>query len=123
MVSAAIAAFFYLRVAVLMYAPSEAEPAGDGAAVTPPARLDSGAQIGWASPDGVSASVSTLNAQLVLDDEPPASTGEETPSIIKVPALSGLAIGLCVAFTVAFGVAPAPLLDFANHASLLFLGH
>jgi NADH-quinone oxidoreductase subunit N len=123
MVSAAIAAFFYLRVAVLMYAPGQADPATDEEATSPPARHDSGAQIAWASPDGVSASVSTLNSQLVLDDEAPAPTGEETPSIIKVPALSGLAIGLCVAFTVAFGIAPAPLLDFANHASLLFLGH
>jgi hypothetical protein len=24
---------------------------------------------------------------------------------------------------VLFGIVPAPLLDFANHASLLFLGH
>ena len=34
-----------------------------------------------------------------------------------------MAIGVCVAATVVFGIVPAPLLDFANHATLLFFGH
>jgi NADH:ubiquinone oxidoreductase subunit 2 (subunit N) len=126
MVSAAIAAFFYLRVAVLMYASKEpAEGAAEGAAgfVAPPARTDAGAQIPWASPDGVSATVTTLNAELLLAGEAPAASGEETPSTVRVPFLSSVAIGVCVAATVIFGIVPAPLLDFANHASLLFLGH
>ena len=121
MVTAVIAAFFYLRVAVLMYASKE--PA-EGAAgfVAPPARTDA-AQFPWASPDGVSATVTTLNAELLLAGDAPATSGEEMPSTVRVPFLSALAIGVCVAATVFFGIVPAPLLDFANHASLLFFGH
>jgi NADH-quinone oxidoreductase subunit N len=126
MVSAAIAAFFYLRVAVLMYASKEPEEDGGiaVAAATPsPARTPAGAQIGWATPDGVSATVSTLNAELLLAGEPSAPSGEETPSVVRVPVLTSVAIGLCLLATVVFGLVPAPLLDFANHATLLFLGH
>jgi hypothetical protein len=67
--------------------------------------------------------VTTLNAELLLADEPAASSGEETPSVVPVPVLTWVAIGICLAATVAFGIVPGPLLDFANHASLLFLGH
>jgi NADH-quinone oxidoreductase subunit N len=122
MVTAVIAAFFYLRVAVLMYAsdePVEGSPAFEAT----PDPSDSTAPITWASPDGVSATVSTLNAELLLTDDAPAATGEVTPSKVPVPFLTWLAIGVCVVATVVFGVVPAPLLDFANHASLLFLGH
>jgi NADH-quinone oxidoreductase subunit N len=122
MVTAAIAAFFYLRVAVLMY--SSKEPAdGEAGFVAPPARTDAGAQIPWASPDGVSATVTTLNAELLLTGDAPAPSGEQTPSTVRVPFLTWLAIGVCVVATVLFGIVPAPLLDFANHASLLFIGH
>ncbi len=124
MVTAAIAAYFYLRVAVLMYAgddPSEEDPGAP--APVGPARLDSGAQIGWASPDGVVHTVSTINAELLLVDEAPTEDGEETMSVVPVPALTAVAIGLCVAVTVVFGLIPQPLLDFGNHASLLFFGH
>ena len=40
---------------------------------------------------------------------------------MPVPALTGLAIALCTGVTVLFGVWPQPLIDFANHATLLFL--
>jgi NADH-quinone oxidoreductase subunit N len=122
MVSAAIAAFFYLRVAVLMYA-SAPDDAGSGEPSGRPIETGTGTPIGWATPDGVGATVSTLNAELILADDAPAPTGEETPSVVKVPALTSVAIGLCLAVTVVFGIVPGPLLDFANHASLLFLGH
>jgi len=118
MVTAAIAAFFYLRVAVLMYAGTSEPESG-----APPARDDSGTQIAWASPEGVSGTVTTLNGELLLATEAPALTGEDTPSVVPVPPLTWVAIGLCVGVTVFFGVVPSPLLDFANHASLLFLGH
>jgi NADH:ubiquinone oxidoreductase subunit 2 (subunit N) len=122
MVTAVIAAFFYLRVAVLMYASKEPAEGREGF-VAPPARTDAGAQIPWASPDGVSATVTTLNAELLLAGDAPPASGEETPSTVRVPFLSSVAIGVCVAATVFFGIVPAPLLDFANHASLLFFGH
>jgi hypothetical protein len=102
-----------------MYASSAEDgeqPAGDPAAsaVSDP---------GWATPEAVSEDVATLNAAILLADEAPAPTGEETPSVVPVPALTAVAIGLCVAVTVVFGVWPAPFLDFARHATLLFLAH
>jgi NADH-quinone oxidoreductase subunit N len=124
MVTAAIAAFFYLRVAVLMYAspatgnePSENAPAPVEIASRPEPGLSN-----WATPDGVSGTITALNSDLLLPDAPAEATGEETPSVVPVPVLTVVAIGLCVAVTVVFGIIPAPLLDFARHASLLFLG-
>jgi hypothetical protein len=40
---------------------------------------------------------------------------------VPVPALTAVAIGLCVAVTVVFGVIPGPLVDLAHKATLLFL--
>jgi hypothetical protein len=81
------------------------------------------APLASAGPDVVAATVTTLNAELLLADDPAASTGEETPTVVPIPVLTSVAIGICLAVTVVFGVIPAPLLDFANHATLLFLGH
>ena len=67
-------------------------------------------------------SISTLNAEILLADEAPAVTSEATPSVVPVPALTAVAIGLCLAVTVVFGVWPAPLLDFCRQATLLFIG-
>jgi NADH-quinone oxidoreductase subunit N len=119
MVTAAIAAFFYLRVAILMYAPTpapdEAPPAAPRPApVTAP---------GWATPEGVSGTITTLNNEILLTGVAAADTGEESPSIVPVPVLTALAIGLCVGVTVVFGIIPAPLVNFAHDASLLFVGH
>jgi NADH-quinone oxidoreductase subunit N len=118
MVTAAIAAFFYLRVAVLMYAPKADDGEQPPAARTAPAAGPSS----WASPGAVSGTISTLNAEILLADEAPAATSEETPSVVPVPALTAVAIGLCLAVTVVFGVWPAPLLDFCRQATLLFIG-
>jgi NADH-quinone oxidoreductase subunit N len=118
MVTAAIAAFFYLRVAVLMYAPKADDGEQPPAARTAPEAGPSS----WASPGAVSGTISTLNAEILLADEAPAATSEETPSVVPVPALTAVAIGLCLAVTVVFGVWPAPLLDFCRQATLLFIG-
>ena len=118
MVTAAIAAFFYLRVAVLMYATSSDTKEIDADdAVTEP----SAPSTGWATPDAVSGTITKLNDEIVLTGVEVPATGEETPSVVPVPALTAVAIGLCVAVTVVFGIWPAPLLDFAHHASLLFV--
>ena len=119
MVTAVIAGFFYLRLAALMYAGTSH---GDGV-VPVPARHDNGTQVALASPDGVTMTENKLNRDLLMTDEPAAHFGEETPSVVPVPVLTSVAIGLCVGVTVVFGVWPEPLLNFANHASLLFLGH
>jgi NADH-quinone oxidoreductase subunit N len=120
MVTAAIAAFFYLRVAVIMYAAK----GGGGDAADPQAVASPvSTSYEWASPDAVSGTVATLNDQLVLADEAPAEAAAALPAPVPVPALTSLAISLCVAVTVVFGVWPQPLLDFGNHATLLFLSH
>ena len=69
MLGAAVAAFFYLRVIVLMYGP-------------------------------------------------PAEGEEQTA--IPVPRSAGIALGIALAFTLVVGILPAPVIDFARHATLLF---
>jgi NADH-quinone oxidoreductase subunit N len=174
MVSAAIAAFFYLRVAVLMYSPlpegreehgvqPPAEdavplfsPAGvEGAEPVPPvvpvevtpAVVAAAGTVGgrplWTGMDRTIVAVDLLNAELLLDDHPmtralvgdggtglgPGREGalaggavavEPSAGRAPVPALTALAVGLCVAVTVVFGFWPGPLTSFAHHATLLF---
>ena len=118
MVTAVVAAFFYLRVAVLMYAsgglgePEAAAPAATGQQSPTPAS--------WAGPEQAAGTVATLNGQLLLADEEPEGE-DELPAAAPVPALTGLAIALCTGVTVLFGFWPQPLIDFASHATLLFL--
>ena len=56
----------------------------------------------------------------VLTDAPPASDVEDRGPV-PVPALTAVAVGLCVAVTVVFGIIPGPLLNFAHQATLLLL--
>jgi NADH-quinone oxidoreductase subunit N len=151
MVSAAIAAFFYLRVAVLMYTPLPApgsvsgdepdaeapEPltAGDvGPADLPGATGPHTPDLGaihsgpaptpvWAGTPGLVAATTQRNAALLLDDDPVTVVEEEEPAadVVPVPALTAVAIGLCVAVTVVFGIIPGPLVDLAHQATLLFV--
>jgi NADH-quinone oxidoreductase subunit N len=90
MVSAAIAAFFYLRVVFLMYSSGapvvEVAPAG-GLPVTP---------------------AGTGTAVLVAEQE-----------VVVVPTATAVAVSLCVGVTVVFGLWPAPLTGFAHLAQLL----
>ncbi len=125
MVSAAIAAFFYLRLAVAMYSPvgmigdvaPVAEPdvpvlAGAGA-VGPGAMAAGEATAAPRSSDGAFS----LRA---LTDDPPLPEVTER-GVVPVPPLTALCIGICVAFSVIFGIIPAPIVDFAHHATLLFI--
>jgi formate hydrogenlyase subunit 3/multisubunit Na+/H+ antiporter MnhD subunit len=145
MVSAAIAAFFYLRVAVTMYSPvgrigdtggddldedgDWADPDGSPAGSTTPADAPVGvAPAGAAAPaaaaaagevdppDSVFDRVSSLQT---LTDAPPADSVVDR-GVIPVPWLTSLVIGISVAFTVVFGIIPGPILDFAHQATLLF---
>ena len=116
MVSAVIAAFFYLRVVLLMYS---ATPAVALAALS----------AGSGSP-GPSPEASPWGA-LVLP-----TTGDGAPSVHEAPAPAGSSSGvgpavdapppatiavlvLCVAVTVLFGVWPGPLTGFAHLARLI----
>lgn len=112
MLSGAVAAFFYLRLAVTMFSPVGPEgdvPDGDApllaAPVLPPTD---------ANRDDEPASI------LVLTDDAPAAE-VESRGLVPVPPLTAAAIGLCVTFTVVFGIVPGPILDFARQATLLLL--
>jgi NADH-quinone oxidoreductase subunit N len=117
--SAAIAAFFYLRVVVTMYSPVGEVgdvPDGDAASLSslatpvPPSGIISGATA-----DAPADTVASLS---VLTEAPPEPSVAER--VVAVPRLTVAAIGLCVAFTVVFGIIPGPIVDFAHQATLLF---
>jgi NADH-quinone oxidoreductase subunit N len=125
MVTAVVAAYFYLRVAVLMYAggglgePEAVVVAATGTDDGSPAPT-SMATTNWGSAETASTAVSTINEHILLaDEEPEGEDGQ--PEAVPVPILTGLAIAVCTGVTVVFGFWPQPLIDFANHATLLFL--
>ena len=112
MVSAAIAAFFYLRLAVTMYSPVGA--AGDEA----PGAGGGGAPDTLPEDDAASGRMLEPASLAVLTEDAPSASVDER--IVRVPGLTWVALGLCVGFTVVFGIFPAPIIDFAHHATLLF---
>ena len=128
MVSAAVAAFFYLRVAITMFSPvgeiadsattphpADGYTAGDG----------DDPHAGRAMPAGLSGDGDSgdrgdaVSSLLVLTDAPPGESVLQR-GVVPVPALTVLAVGISVAFTVVFGIIPGPILDFAHQATLLF---
>ncbi len=111
MASAAVAAFFYLRLAVTMFSP--VGEYGDAPSDSGGIETDDDA-IAAAGIDGGMASLQ------VLTDAPPVAE-VEARGAVPVPPMTTVAIGLCVAFTIVFGIFPAPILDFAHHATLLLL--
>ena len=64
------------------------------------------------TPDDQPASI-----QVLTDAAPEADV--EAHGQVPVPALTKVAIGTCVAFTVVFGIIPGPILNFAHQATLL----
>jgi hypothetical protein len=139
MVSAAIAAFFYLRVGITMYSP--VGPVGDpipgevdGTSTATSAPVAGGGEAGEAlgGPAGV-PDVSeerpgldrrpgeAERTSLALMTEAPANA-DVAHRVVKVPALTWVAISICGAFTVVFGIIPEPIIDFAHQATLLFIG-
>jgi len=132
MLSAAVAAFFYLRLAVVMFSPvgpvgdrSGADPLEPGAAAGSPSGVPHGSPV--PEPAGTAPATGTAPgdepggsgaALALLTDGPPSE--EVASRRVRVPLLTTVSIGLCVAFTVVFGIVPAPIVDFANHATLLF---
>jgi NADH-quinone oxidoreductase subunit N len=117
MVSAAIAAFFYLRVTVTMYSPvgAVADPVEgeDGSVAAADGSIAEGSS---ASPPPTTDAVASLQ---ILTDAPPSEWVVERGAV-PVPALTWVAIGLTVGFTVVFGIIPGPILAFAHQATLLF---
>jgi len=99
MLSAAIAAFFYLRVALLMYG---TEGAADAPAAGDDSTLAGLAPI--ASLDGATATLTLLDPPAVED-------------AVRLPV--AVALGICAAFTIAAGLS-SPMIDIARHATTLF---
>ncbi len=122
MVTAAVAAFFYLRVVVAMYSPvgpvgDVAGTGSDGAAAGQVATSEaatSGALTDGALTDGAYREPAGLS---VLTDDPPAD--DVASRVVPVPVPTTVAIGICVAVTVVFGIVPGPVVDFAHQATLL----
>lgn len=128
MVSAAIAAFFYLRLVLTMYAP----PAD--AADTPDGAFDLLA-AGGAGPrsagtvvepalvaTGEAGSVAVGEAGLVAAGEAGSVAVVSRPPTdddLAIPAGVAFAVTLCVLVTVVFGIWPQPLTSFAHHATLM----
>ncbi|MCL4449671.1 MAG: NADH-quinone oxidoreductase subunit N [Actinobacteria bacterium] len=97
MIGAAIAVFFYLRVVVLMYSPAPGFAANDETG----AALDTDTGIG---------------ESIEVGDE--AATIQS--SGMSLTRSTALVLAITVGITVAFGINPAPLIEFARHATLLF---
>jgi NADH-quinone oxidoreductase subunit N len=93
MLASVVAAFFYLRLVVVMYMAEDQTMAGLGPeTATGAADVDGGG--------GVATAVMTR---------------------VHVPAPAAVAIGICLAFTIGAGLLPQPVIDFARHATLLHL--
>ena len=124
MVSAAVAAFFYLRVAVTMYSPVGpiADPVDDGddatGSGTPAVPTGAGGPARAGGPVRAAAPDAVASLQ-VLTDAPPSEWVTDRGAV-PVPLLTWVAIGVTVSFTVVFGIIPGPILDFAHQATLLF---
>ena len=125
MVSAAIAAFFYLRVILVMYLPRGiamagtgegddlADTAADGSALTAP--VTSAASGTGAAPE---TATSARGALATAEDAVASAPDEAVPEPVAGTVVAAIAI--CVGVTLLFGVWPAPLVNFAHQARLLF---
>jgi NADH-quinone oxidoreductase subunit N len=126
MVSAVIAAFFYLRVVLYMYSPAQAgaaapSGAGESKLVLSGAPLSgasvSGPEPAVGAPEGEEEAAEAIPSGVErVAAEPGGSLVAGEVSAPSSPTLN-LAIAICVGVTLVLGVWPAPLLDFARTAS------
>jgi NADH-quinone oxidoreductase subunit N len=115
MVTAVIAAFFYLRVILLMYSSSAGLATGAGEYESGD-EVEVAAAAGGVAGDGGTALATMETPALV------AVEGEPDSASVPVSRSVAVAIAVCVAVTVLFGVWPAPLVNFAHHALLYSKG-
>ena len=112
MLAAAIAAFFYLRVGLLMYSTPEVDPE------TEPS--DGATLAGLAPIPGFDAPALSAGPGAAAADGPVAVGLEAPPQApIKIPFPVGVTLVVCAAFTIFAGVS-SPVLDFAKQATTLF---
>ncbi len=133
MLAAAVAAFFYLRVALLMYSSDPAEgpsetpilgtegPEGDSAltaGLQPIASLDSTA--GPIASGGTGPATMTATTSETTTTPTPGATLEAPPAgPVAIPAYVGLVLAISVAFTIFAGVS-SPIITLARQATMLF---
>jgi NADH-quinone oxidoreductase subunit N len=113
MLAAAIAAFFYLRLGILMYS-SPSTGTGDGSSSTTEEPA-----AGATGRPGAPGSVGMAPAASVAVEAEEAVVPPD-PGRIRIPVAVGIALAICVAFTVVVGIVPTPVIDFARKATLLF---
>ena len=107
MTAAVVAAFFYLRLIVVMYmAPGgdEAQVAPDEPAAAPDVTAGGGDELGA---EGAGIAQEAAVATVTLQEEK-----------VPIPVTAGVVLAICLAVTVGAGLLPEPFLDFARHATL-----
>jgi NADH-quinone oxidoreductase subunit N len=123
MVTAVIAAFFYLRVILLMYSSSLGlgGRAGEDETHEPVPSLamsaTTGGGGGTATAADAAGSTATEIDALSTGDEAGDEVGDPGARLSVPPAVA-VAIAVCVTVTVLFGLWPAPVVNFAHHAVL-----
>jgi NADH:ubiquinone oxidoreductase subunit 2 (subunit N) len=139
--SAAIAAFFYLRVVLLCFQPAGPKESEPGTAAEPspvgalalagaPGGSGGGAPGGGVLPATAPGTLGSTTALVSAEPVPqgePISGQEPTPTvgarsdlgIREIPAGAATVIALSVFFTVFFGIWVEPVASFAAHATLL----
>ena len=115
--SAVVAAFYYLRIILLMYGDplSSAQPVPRHLGTATPEELTAAAAAaaGGGTGFGAGAFGSGSGSAVVETRALPDVEIDQPPAVMLV-------LFLCVGFTVVMGVWPSPILDFARHAGLLF---
>ena len=131
MVSAAVAAFFYLRVILIMYAPGIVGTTPGGADGAPVSGTDAGADLEDSpvalparepatATDDVTGPLLASTSAGVTGTAVAEGAADDEPVDPPVEGAVGVAIFVSVVVTVLFGVWPAPLVNFAHQATLLF---
>jgi NADH-quinone oxidoreductase subunit N len=114
MVSAVIAAFFYLRLVLYMVSSPDVAPAiGDGLEAPDP--VDPAAVSGATIVDQESG-LEPIGAVATLQV---SDTEEEIEGGRSIPLSIATGIAICAGFTVLFGVWPSPIINFAHAATLI----
>jgi NADH-quinone oxidoreductase subunit N len=111
MVAAVIAAFFYLRVIVVMY--MSGDPGDEDEAISHEVDEDE-APAGLPSVGGVGVGATASTATTA-----PAAAATDVRTQVPIPVGAGVALAICLVFTIGVGLLPEPFLDFARHATLL----
>ena len=109
--SAVVAAFYYLRIILLMYGDPAAAP-GRAGALSPEALTAAAASAAGGGP-GIGPGGPGYGAGVVETRTVPDEEIDQPPAVMLV-------LFVCLGFTIVMGVWPSPILDFARHAGLLF---